>query len=530
MESHLIHKTYRASLLELAGCLVSYPFLRKEENELRAVADSLQSPFNIAVFGRMKTGKSSLINALIGKPLAITGVEEATATINRISYASGELLNQFTVHWQDSPPENYPIDKLQSDWNGKSQEVLERVSRAAWLELYSDAPTLRNIQITDTPGTGSNAAEHERIANQFINGQEADALLYVFAPVGRENDEESLAAFRQGCLPSSKPDNSIGVLHKWDHIFWDEDDWTSIVSKAKRVHNHLSSLVFDIVPVSAPLALLAKTAPEGFWKLCREVLSAFDDVKELTEVLGDDEEWEDDPKRDSLYKQAKLLGCPLPSFRIMLRHLFRNPNKDEATAVAELSGVATLETLLDKQIFRNSSVIQQKQNSARARRVMKRVNEAIIKELDRCQLDIDMMEKVYDLLQGKDVYVQRWMDAKRAEMILHRNQLEKEHAALDRVRIKIADWADSIMDSYDLLLWLRESSHLGLPSEAIQCFSSILDSLIPGGNKQQTVTMQDVFKYLPLLNKLLALPCTEDKRNADRLQKCVMQWCAQQQS
>ena len=165
--------------------MVSHPFLRKEENELRAVADSLQSPFNIAVFGRMKTGKSSLINALIGKQLAITGVEEATATINRISYANGEQLNQFTVHWQDCPPENYPIDKLQSDWNGKSQEVLERVSRAAWLELYSDAPALRNIQITDTPGTGSNAAEHERIANQFINGQEADALLYVFAPVGR---------------------------------------------------------------------------------------------------------------------------------------------------------------------------------------------------------------------------------------------------------------------------------------------------------------------------------------------------------
>ena len=132
------------------------------------------------------------------------------------------------------------------------------------------------------------------------------------------------------------------------------------------------------------------------------------------------------------------------------------------------------------------------------------------------------------MLQGKDVYVQRWMDGKRAEMILHRNQLEKEHAALDRMRIKIADWADSIMDSYDLLLWLRESSHLGLSSEAIQCFSSILDSLIPGGDKKQTVTMQDVFKYLPLLNKLLALPCTEDKRNAARLQKCVMQWGSQQ--
>ena len=59
----------------------SFPFLNELGNDLAELRRNAIKPFNIAVFGRMKTGKSSLINSLLGKRLAITGVEEATAGI-----------------------------------------------------------------------------------------------------------------------------------------------------------------------------------------------------------------------------------------------------------------------------------------------------------------------------------------------------------------------------------------------------------------------------------------------------------------
>ena len=528
LQANKIHRTYRASLLQLADAIAPYPFLREKENELRAVADNLQSPFNVAIFGRMKTGKSSLINALIGRSLAITDVEEATATINRFTYATDERLRQFTVHWQDAQPETFPLERLQQEWSGKSPEVRERISRASWLELYSDAPALRDIHITDTPGTGATVEEHEEIAKQFINGQTADALLYVFSPTGRESDIEDLEAFRAGCLEGSTLDNSVAVLHKWDHIYWTEDNWDSIQTKADRVHNFMQDLVSAVIPVSAPLAMVAKTAPESFWTACAAVLKTFRSEYDLTETLDDEEEWEDEAPREALYRQAKALGCPLSSFRIMLRHLYRHPQEEPAAAIYQLSGLEQLEMLLDRQIFSMRSVIQQKQNCARARRVMDEVYKDIEKELERQQADIDMMEHIYEMLEGKDTMAQRWMDSKRADMKMARVKLGKEYHNLDSLRIRVRTWSDAITSAHDLIPWLKEYDRLGLSQEIARDFTDYLKALIPNSAVSAELTIEKLMQSLPLLNKLHACPAVEDKSKADKLQRCLMQWISQQ--
>lgn len=529
-----IHTTYRESLLQLADAISPYPFLRKKENELRAVADNLQSPFNVAIFGRMKTGKSSLINALVGRRLAITGVEEATATINRLTYATDERLSQFTVHWQDAQPESFPLERLQTDWNGKSPEVLERINRAAWLELYSDAPALRDIHVTDTPGTGSTAQEHEDIAKQFINGQTADALLYVFSPTGRESDEADLQAFRAGCLPGSSLDNSVAVLHKWDHIYWDEDNWDSILTKAARVQGFMKDLVSAVIPVSAPLAMMAKIAPPVFWKNCISILrtfdkaAPFDNEKGLLSTLKFQDEWEEEAPRAMLYKQAISLGCPLASFRVMLRHLYRHPQADPASLIYKLSGLQELETLLDKQIFSQRSVIQQKQNCARARKVMDEVYSAIEHELEKQQHDIDMMERIYDMLADKDAMARRWMDHKRAEIKMQRSALEQQYCSLDRLRLRVRDWSDAITGAHDLIPWLKDYRRLGISQEAADGFTAYIKSLLPNAEVSPALTLERFMQLLPHINRLQTSPIVEDKAKAARLHQCLMQWYSQQ--
>ena len=61
-----------------------------------------ESPFTVAVVGQMRVGKSSLLNTLVGADLAVTGVNETTATINWFKYAEGEFCDRFRVRLEKS--------------------------------------------------------------------------------------------------------------------------------------------------------------------------------------------------------------------------------------------------------------------------------------------------------------------------------------------------------------------------------------------------------------------------------------------
>jgi predicted GTPase len=306
-----------------------YPELREASRELFRLADSVEKPFSLAVFGRMKTGKSTLINALIGRQLAITGVEEATATINRISYGTRDEAARFLVHWRNGKSQSLPVDRL-GEWAGKSDEVIERVRETAFLQLYAEIEQLRKVEIIDTPGTGSVVEDHENVARKFLDprasersteeGRNADALLYVFPPVAREHDEESLAEFESTRLPGSDPYNSIGVLHKWDHLPIDDAR-----SKADRIARTFSGTVASVIPVSGPLALAAREAPDEFFESLLRVLP--ETTRDLQEALKLYTRWDKIPER----KQCRLsYRLPWLSFKRIAELAAREAPSDVA--------------------------------------------------------------------------------------------------------------------------------------------------------------------------------------------------------
>jgi hypothetical protein len=361
-------------LLRMAEKFEPYPFLRKQEVELRHLSDSLAKPFTLAVFGRMKTGKSSLINALVGKPLAITGVEEATATINWISYGSPSRADTVLVHWKDGRVEPIDFNRLQ-EWSGKDANVLERVRQTAYLQLFADAERLREVQIVDTPGTGSVADEHEQVAQQFLSpragvdseeeGKRADALLYVFPPVARERDEDSLAEFRKTRLPGSDPYNSIGVLHKWDGL--ESDDISAeAVRKADRLRTSLSDVVCDVIPVSAPLAMVARHAPDYFLESLIEQITAPNSRDALSKALRRDSRWDEDAER-RLIRQSYPL--PWVSFVRLVNILLERSSDsvmEARKAALDASGIVRLEEELDHRFFRSAAIIKQRLTRVKA--------------------------------------------------------------------------------------------------------------------------------------------------------------------
>ena len=410
-----LQESFRDFLHESAEMVGGYGFLGDCERQLRELEVGIVRPFNVAVFGRMKTGKSSLINALLGKDLAITGVEETTATINVISRAEDpSMRDKFTVHWKDRPPETFPLDRLVEDWSGKSQEVVEKVAKTAFIQLYSDDPALALHEIIDTPGTGAAVSDHEKVAQAFLDptvqeGRKADALVYVFGINGRETDEANLKTFREGCLPGSRPYNSVGVLHKWDATYWNSGgDWSEIQSKAERLKGQMASVVADVIPVSAPIAMVAARASDedlaGILKLVAQK-----GAETIESLLQDDKDWNDDEDCCALRKGFSV-SIPWICFRVCVREAMRLGTSTTPevlrSRLRDLGGIDRLRSFLDRNFFKSAALIRQRQQYARFLRVK---DEAYARIQDR-QEELEGDSEKWDDLFGRSLSPQSLAD------------------------------------------------------------------------------------------------------------------------
>ncbi len=121
--------------------------------ELRTVREArqqLDELFLVVVVGEFNSGKSTLINALLGQRLLADGVTPTTAKINIVKYgAAGD-------------------DHASDDAAYVAQDMC--VHRF-------DVPWLREINIVDTPGTNAVFVQHQALTEQFL--PRADLVLFV---------------------------------------------------------------------------------------------------------------------------------------------------------------------------------------------------------------------------------------------------------------------------------------------------------------------------------------------------------------
>lgn len=453
---------YCNEIRKIVDMMREYPFVREEVKELENVARSAPDPFQIAVFGHMKTGKSSLINAFIGARRVITGVNQTTATINKITYGDGTQLKNFTVHWLDAMRKSFPLEHL-ADWNGKSQEVLDRVSQISHLELYSNIAALRDVNIIDTPGLGAVTLNHTETTRQFIKEQQTDAIVYVL-DVGRPSDVDTLISFRNNRLPGMDPYNSLAILHKWDNAYWDNGgDIGKINSMVDYFREKLQGLVADVLPVSAPLGLVAKIASKTFWNNVLLVLREFSSESALCEALEmDDEEWCSSCERKRLYEDAVAwFELPWASFRIMLREVFRRKPEDVQQAqriIWKLSGMQTFEKRLDEDFFSQRTLIRLRQLRARAS-----------KALTNCFLQIQetLVQKRNDAINARIIHRQlqnpelkKWLNNKFDVWESDIYQLERKWTDISELHSKITIEQNENDACLSILRWLNTSEAL----------------------------------------------------------------------
>lgn len=153
----------------------------------KAITKRRTEPFSLVVLGDFKRGKSTIINAILGKSIAPVNVAPETFTINSISY--GE------TPYSEAVLKNGQRIMLTAD--DLQRERLEKLTRAfpdslEYIDIHDNAEILKEIRIVDTPGLSDLDCLDKQVQDYLVN---ADAIVYVASALSpfSESEQEFLA-------------------------------------------------------------------------------------------------------------------------------------------------------------------------------------------------------------------------------------------------------------------------------------------------------------------------------------------------
>ncbi len=129
-----------------------------------------EEPFTLVILGEFKRGKSTIINALLGKELAPINVTPETYTINEISFGHTQYVEAILENGQRIPLtlEDITREKLE-------QRMKLFPANISYVQIKDNSPILKEIRIVDTPGLSDLESLDKQVMDYIVN---ADAIMY----------------------------------------------------------------------------------------------------------------------------------------------------------------------------------------------------------------------------------------------------------------------------------------------------------------------------------------------------------------
>jgi hypothetical protein len=231
------------------------------QGDLEALELRLREPLRIAITGRVKAGKSTLVNALLAQRVAPTDVSECTRVVTWFTYGRpervvAELRDGSTVDAQLTPEGVLP------------QELPVPVEQVACLRAYLANASLKSMTLIDTPGLGSVHDEYSRATRELLASDSAaastsaDAVVFILGSAMMADELETLRLFQDpdGDGRGSAA-NAVGVLGRADQLGdGTRDSWEVAVELAGRYAGNFRNEVATVVPVAGLLAETAEAA------------------------------------------------------------------------------------------------------------------------------------------------------------------------------------------------------------------------------------------------------------------------------
>ncbi len=371
-------------ILERAAILLKQlPEPTQWQTRIAELQMKLSQPCVLAIAGRVKAGKSSFLNALIGMDLAKVGELETTATINRFCYGEPEdPEHPVTVVW-DNGMQTHETLAFMDSLQGHDAETLKKAEGINYLEFRLKHELLRKITLVDTPGTdavvGEGGDEHEKVTQTFFNlrkkhreqtaacASEADAVIYLVGAVATSNARKFLDDFRDASADSSAL-NAVGVLSKVDI---DSALMERRREQADYVANSLREQLNTVIPVSAGLYMAVRDHRSEFpyWQRTLKTIppKAFDYfmrqesmfLTEREDVIRALYQGSSSTPLSLTERQQMRKGIFWSIFRTIATILYNSNTPDEA--LLQLDDIANMDevrTTVREQFFNRSKIIR----------------------------------------------------------------------------------------------------------------------------------------------------------------------------
>lgn len=148
----------------------------------KAITKRRTEPFSLVVLGDFKRGKSTIINAILGKSIAPVNVAPETFTINSISYGETPTAEAVLSNGQ----------RIMLTADDLQRERLEKLTRAfpdslEYIDIRDNAEILKEIRIVDTPGLSDLDCLDKQVQDYLVN---ADAIVYVASALSPFSESE----------------------------------------------------------------------------------------------------------------------------------------------------------------------------------------------------------------------------------------------------------------------------------------------------------------------------------------------------
>lgn len=222
-------KDERRLLNDLRMALVQFDHESEDQEALKQSIHQLDELFLLVVVGEFNSGKSAVINALLGERLLEEGVTPTTTKIQILHY--GETQGRTSVHDRQTVL-TFPVEFL------------------------------KDMSIVDTPGTNAIIREHETLTSQFV--PRSDLVLFVTSADRPFTESERL--FLQQIKAWGK--KVVFVVNKID-ILETEDEILQVQDFVRENARGVLGSLPETFLVSARHALRAKSGEPALWEVSR---------------------------------------------------------------------------------------------------------------------------------------------------------------------------------------------------------------------------------------------------------------------